>query len=107
MFHYNTIVMKTNDDASMGDNQSKQFLIELFRPIIADIVADVLNSLPKPEPLDPKPLTVQDVADLTSNSIHWVYKYSDVIPGKMRLGKRIYWDRSQVLEWMREHKEEV
>ncbi len=47
MFNYNIIVMKTEDDA-IGVQNSKDFLLELFRPIIADLVTEVLSSLPKP-----------------------------------------------------------
>ena len=76
--------MKT-DDVAIGDqNPTKDLLIEMFRPIIADLVTELLHSLPTPEPQEPKPLPVEGVAELTDNSVHWVYKHSNDIPGKIK-----------------------
>jgi hypothetical protein len=88
-------------DVPSQDTQSRQFLIDLFRPILADLINEALQSLPTPEPQEPKPLTVEGVAELTDNSVHWVYKNSNKIPGKMRVGGRIYWDRATVISWMK------
>lgn len=73
--------------------------------MIMAAAAEIVRNAPPPEPQDPKPLSVEGVAELTDNTVHWVYKHTDDIPGKMKIGKRIYWDRSDVIEWMRSFKE--
>jgi excisionase family DNA binding protein len=55
---------------------------------------------PAPTPTAPATLTYKDVADLLQCSAKSVERMADAIPGRIRFGRLVRFDRAAVMQWI-------
>jgi len=81
-------------------------LAELLKPTIREAVAEALaNLMEQSHPLPPKPLSVTEAADFLQISIHTIYRLTcqEKIPHYKR-GTKLYFDATDLSEWLKEKK---
>ncbi|MCK9423988.1 MAG: helix-turn-helix domain-containing protein [Bacteroidales bacterium] len=75
----------------------------IFKNWVRDVISQTTLTQTKPiNPADEEPINIQDVAKLTGKAVATIYSlhHHRKIPG-YRKGQRLYFFRSQILEWIR------